>query len=113
MRTVVAALLFMVLSMPSAARADSLRCGQALVTEGDSKSEVLAKCGEPASKETRVVYETVKFKSSGGGDAVVQEQTVQKTIDEWTYDFGRNNFIQFVIFENGKLVSVRSGGYGN
>ena len=113
MRSVFTVAAFVVLSIPSLAVADSLRCGQKLVSHGDSKVEVVARCGEPASKETRVEYETQKHASAGGGDIVVQERTVQKTIEEWTYNFGPNNFIQYVTFEDGRMVKVRSGKYGH
>ncbi len=112
MRSVFTVAAVVVFSLPSLAAADSLRCGQKLVSHGDSKVEVEAKCGEPASKETRVEYETRKYGSARGGDMVVQERTVQRTIEEWTYNFGPSNFIQYVTFEDGRMVKVRSGKYG-
>ncbi len=108
MRSALTVLLVVVFSIPALAKADSLRCGRALVSEGDSKTEALAKCGEPAMKDTRVEYQTVTVYSDG----LAVERTVSKTIDEWTYNFGPSNFLQYVTFEDGKLVSVRSGKYG-
>ncbi|MCP3142953.1 DUF2845 domain-containing protein [Pyxidicoccus xibeiensis] len=94
--------------VPVTAQAASLRCGTALVSDGASKSDVLAKCGEPLAKETRRESEEVKTRD---GDTSTKH-VVEKTIDEWTYNFGPNRLVQVVVFENGKLVDVKSAGYG-
>jgi hypothetical protein len=43
----------------------------------------------------------------------VLERSVEVTIDEWTYDFGRQRFIQYLTFEQGQLLHVESGSYGH
>jgi hypothetical protein len=40
------------------------------------------------------------------------ERTVEVVIDEWTYDFGPQQFIQYLIFEQGRLVRVIPGDRG-
>lgn len=97
-----------VVSFPVIGQAASLRCGTGLVSDGASKSDVVAKCGEPVAKESRTESEEVKVKD---GDTSTKK-TVQKTFEEWTYNFGPNRLIQVVVFENGKLVEVKSAGYG-
>jgi hypothetical protein len=37
---------------------------------------------------------------------------VTVAIEVWTYDFGRNRFLRFVRFEDGKVTAVETGGYG-
>ena len=99
--------------LPSSADAATLRCGNQLVADGASKSDVLLKCGEPMAKESRTESVGDKLKQRGeDGTSTTTEKTVIKTIEEWTYNFGPNRLIQVVVFENGKLVDVRSGGYG-
>ncbi|HLM48717.1 MAG TPA: DUF2845 domain-containing protein [Myxococcaceae bacterium] len=101
------------LLLPTPAEAATLRCGNQLVADGASKSDVLLKCGEPMAKESRSEAASDKLKQRGeDGTTTTTEKTVIKTIDEWTYNFGPNRLIQVVVFENGKLVDVRSGGYG-
>ena len=85
--------------IPRTGHAASLRCGTALVADGASKSEVVAKCGEPVSKESRAESEEVKTRD---GDTSTK-RVVQKTFEEC---------MQVVLFENGKLVDVKSAGYG-
>jgi hypothetical protein len=42
----------------------------------------------------------------------VVERTIEVVIDDFTYDFGKNRFIEFLHFEDGRLLSVSEGGYG-
>ncbi|ATB27047.1 DUF2845 domain-containing protein [Melittangium boletus] len=106
---------FSVLVFPLRGDAASLRCGNQLASEGASKSDVLVRCGEPAAKETRTerVGERTRDKDKQTGTTTTTEHVVYKTIDEWTYNFGPSRFMQTAVFENGRLVDVRSGGYGH
>jgi len=114
MRIWLAALSFSFLFLvPTPADAATLRCGNQLVADGASKSDVLLKCGEPMAKDSRTETVSDKLKQRGDdGTTTSTEKTVTKTIEEWTYNFGPNRFMQVVVFENGKLVDVRSGSYG-
>jgi hypothetical protein len=80
------------------------------IDEGDGKLDVLARCGEPALRdaweETRAVY----ARDRKEGVAAAESTTVQ--LETWTYDLGRNRFVQFVTFENGRVIRIRSGSYG-
>jgi hypothetical protein len=108
MRTLLLAVAVAVVWVPGVGQAASLRCGTGLVSDGASKSDVVAKCGEPTSKESRTESEEVKTKD---GDTSTK-RVVQKTFEEWTYNFGPNRLQQVVVFENGKLIEVKSAGYG-
>lgn len=102
------------------ARADSLSCEGRIVSTGDSRYEVKSVCGEPDDASQRVEYRTVRGRVSGPCRRIdgkitcsdTREQVVEVVIDEWIYDFGRNRFIEYLTFEQGKLVSVRTGSYG-
>lgn len=83
----------------------ALRCGNQLVTIGDSKVEVLAKCGEPMLKDQRE-----EWREEVDGTT---KRRVTTTVDEWTYNFGPGEFVQFLRFENGRVVEVTSGAYGS
>ncbi len=103
------ALALPLLALPATSQAASLRCGTDLVADGATKADVLLKCGEPMTKESRTESTEVKTKAPDG-DSV--KQIVHKNIEEWTYNFGAHRFMQVVIFENGRLVDVRSTSYG-
>jgi hypothetical protein len=79
---------------------DVMRCGTAIVDIGMVTSQVVAKCGEPQSKE--VDSAPVKRKSARGG-----VNTVGSTrIERWTYDRGYGQFPALLTFEQGKLKSI-------
>lgn len=107
-------------SSPSA-RADSLSCNYRIVSSGDSRHEVRSVCGEPDDASQRVEYRTVRGRVVGpcahDGKRLrcsrTEETVIEVVIDEWVYDFGRNRFIQYLTFEQGRLVAVRSGSYGH
>jgi hypothetical protein len=87
-----------------------------LISVGQSQVEVRNRCGEPdetrPSVDVRTVRETVRRWVNGVAHEVTVEHTIEVPVDEWTYDFGRNRFIQFLHFEYGRLISVLEGGKG-
>lgn len=102
--------------LPVTSHAATLRCGNQLASDGASKSDVLLKCGEPMAKDSRTeaVGDKTKQKTEGskGTTTTTTEHVVYKTLEEWTYNFGPQRLMQVAVFENGKLVDVRSAGYG-
>jgi hypothetical protein len=109
------------LCLSGSARADSLGCHGNIVSTGDSRYEVRSVCGEPDDAVQRVEYRTLRGRVAGpctreGGRircSQTREEVVEVTIDEWIYDFGKNQFIEYLTFEQGRLVSVREGSYGH
>jgi hypothetical protein len=103
----------------ASSHAEGLRCGEKLASHGASLYEVRAKCGEPddaqRSIETRTLPQRISVPCAGNPARiceVVVYQSIQISIDRWTYDFGNNRFIEFAIFEQGNLVKVTKGPYG-
>ena len=102
------------------ARADAIRCGDQLASNGASLYEVRAICGDPDMAtqrvEQRIAYQRVVTPCVVENGKTVCESVIQRivdiVIDDWTYDFGSNRFITFVRFENGSLVRVTEGPYG-
>ena len=76
------------------AQADSLRCGSQLVSVGDRKSEVLAKCGEPRSQDL------VGYQRSFDRRTEVQ-------IEEWVYPQS-GGMVQYLRFVGGRLERIDS-----
>jgi hypothetical protein len=95
---------------PVAGDAASLRCGTALVSDGASMAEVVARCGEPMAKQSREEWDEVKTQEPGGDTST--RRVVRRTLEEWTYNFGPNRLMQVVVFENGRLIDVKSERYG-
>lgn len=96
---------------------DGLRCKNRIVSNGATQYEVRSTCGEPAMVtsrvENRVVREVVRSRCAAGTTCSrVVENVVEVVIEEWTYDFGKRRLIEYLTFEQGVLVFVRTGGYG-
>ena len=96
----------------------SLRCGSNLLSEGDSRYEVRSACGAPDDQQSRTEWRTLRenYRVPCGEGKTCSHSRVREIevqIDEWTYDFGPRKFIQFLTFEQGKLVNVSSGDYGS
>ena len=95
----------------SAARADALRCGTKLVTEGNTRSEVLAKCGAAAEVEHRSVWRQpiiwVHGRPFNVGDG-----PIEIPVELWIYNLGPNKFMRRVHFEDGLVVKIETLGYG-
>jgi hypothetical protein len=88
---------------------DELRCGSRLVSTGMRTGEVLAVCGEPTSTRSwQEGYETGNI----GQRKETSRAVITVNYEEWTYNFGHSRFMQFLLFKNGVLDSIKSGGYG-
>jgi hypothetical protein len=87
------------------AKPDQAECSEQIVSRGDSKSDVLAKCGEPSWKDTH--EEELGEKLEGG---VERRQLVK--VEEWTYNLGTNRFVRILTFRNDRLFDIKTGGYG-
>lgn len=109
-----AALLF-----STSARADSMSCRNRIASTGDTLYRVRAICGEPDQATRRVEFRTIRRRGPcfvHGGKRVCKpdiEHTVEVVIDEWLYDFGRNQFIRYLTFEQGRLIRIDTGSYGH
>lgn len=111
-----------VLVVVSTAGAGDFRCGTRLVSEGDTKFEVLEKCGQPdfvdVRHESRIKRDFFErsFERRDLDDPeryrfplfVVEDVE----IEEWTYNLGSQRFIRYLTFENGRLVDIKVGDYG-
>lgn len=92
----------------------AMRCGNNLVVEGDTKYQVYQRCGNPDFQETRIIYRSVRIRGSGlnqpGMDVY---ETIPVQIEEWTYNFGPERFIELLTFENGRVTNIRPLDYGD
>lgn len=72
----------------------AMRCQGGLVQEGATKVEVLAKCGEPLSREDT-------------GVRAIGSRTVYT--EQWIYDMGAGKFMQVLDFAGGVLETISNG----
>jgi hypothetical protein len=88
-----------------------MRCGHKLVELGDYKEEVLERCGEPESVETRtkLAGSTLHFPHR----TLDIQQLEEIKIEEWVYNFGHSRLKQYLRFENGELKEIKTLGRGH
>ncbi len=94
-------------------------CGSRLVSVGDSRYEVLAKCGEPSWRDA---WEEERLERVGGvpyidgspyyASRVPIFTNVHVLIEEWVYNRGSSRFMRILRFENNRLINIEVGDYG-
>lgn len=87
-----------------------------LISKGDSLYEVRRKCREPDDSHQRMEYRTIRQRVGRWYNGVMiehaEERVVEVVVDEWVYDFGRHRFVEHLVFESGRLISVVEGERG-
>jgi hypothetical protein len=96
---------------PPSARADALRCGGRLVSEGDTPAAVRAKCGEP-SEIARSARLGAPVIWRHGRPIRVGDDAIEVRIENWVYNLGPSRFMRRIRFEDDRVVSIETLGYG-
>jgi hypothetical protein len=90
----------------------AFRCGTKIVTEGDTRSEVAAKCGEP----TDVVTLQSLFRRPTiwihGRPHYIGHDFIEVPVENWIYNLGPNKLMRQIRFEGGVVAEIRTLGYG-
>jgi hypothetical protein len=94
-----------------AAFADAMRCGNRLVTFGDTRSAVRSICGEPAEIETRSILRRPSY-SLNGRVIYFGDGHVEVPVEIWTYNFGPYKLLRRVRFVDGRVDEIETLGYG-
>jgi hypothetical protein len=101
---------------------NAFRCGTQLVSQGDTRAEVIQKCGEPTfvdSWEEELIQRdfgavrdydprTGRYEGSRAPFLV----KIQIKVDLWTYNLGSTQFTRYLRFENGILQDITTGAKG-
>lgn len=110
----------------------AFRCGNKLVSEGDTRYEVKSICGEPSDVITRTGYVTrsgavatacpesqIRVAQANNPTSYMcvsgaeQRVAFEVQIEEWLFDFGHTRLMRRVTFENGIVVKIESLGHGH
>jgi hypothetical protein len=97
-----------------------LRCSGKIVSIGDTKSQVIDKCGEPDNieswEEERIKKDHYYSYDNDRSYEDYREPFLVKEyvrIEEWTYNRGPTTFIRYLLFENGRLKKINLGDKGH
>jgi hypothetical protein len=98
--------------LAAAAPAQAFRCGTKLVHEGDTRSQVLAKCGDPAEviDQQPVLRRPVYWLR--GRPYHLSYDFVEIAVESWIYNLGPHKLMRRVRFEDGLVVEIETMGYG-
>ena len=120
MKTVLCILLFLMIccGIRGTTNADSFRCGNEVVLDGETKSMVTAKCGKPhwREPEKRIHRGALKTPTTGARNQPSTTDRGKTVISEkWFYDCGPDVFVTALTFEEGRMrkVEVIRQGSGN
>lgn len=86
--------------------AESLRCKNDTVQIGDSKADVVVKCGQPQLTDSICEKTQKRFLKSDGTSGFIE---ACENIDIWTYNPGPGQFWTHLYFEQGKLREMKYG----
>lgn len=103
-RLLLAVLLF--LQLPAGVNAlqtGTMRCRSGIVSINDTIPDVVRKCGPPAFQDRRE-----EILSSGGRHGFREIVTV----DAWIYNFGPQEFMYEVTFQDGRVAKIDSLDHG-
>jgi uncharacterized protein DUF2845 len=105
--------LAVVLSLAAASPAFAdMRCGSHVITEGDTRSEVVAYCGDPTEVErtTSILRRPVTW--INGRPYTVGDGFIEIPVDVWVYNLGPSKLMRRIRFEGGVVVEIETLGYG-
>lgn len=101
--------------------AEAFRCGSKLVVDGMHEAEVLAICGEPATRR-QIGYAVRPYdprrrqrRDAGWSrhfDPGFGHLVEEVIVTEFVYNFGPRRLMQRLVFEGGLLVKIEALGYG-
>jgi Protein of unknown function (DUF2845) len=101
----------LVAGLLAATPAHAFRCGSKLVTEGNSRAEVAAKCGDPTDVDRRSVWRRPVFWHYGR-PYYAGNDVVEIPVETWIYNLGPNKLMRRVVFEDGRVKEIETLGYG-
>jgi hypothetical protein len=90
----------------------AFRCGTKLVTEGDTRGEVLARCGEPVDIITQRSVFRRPMIWAHGRPYYIGRDFIEVPVESWVYNFGPNKLMRRVRFEDGIVAEIETLGYG-
>lgn len=88
------------------------RCGSKLVSEGATRSEVAAKCGEPTEVITHASVYRRPMIWNYGRPYYVGNDYIEVAVESWIYNLGTNKLMRRLRFEDGVLTDIETLGYG-
>ena len=121
MKSNLAAAAFLLLFLATEAHAESsFRCGNEVVSVGDTTYKVLQECGAPDYREIKVMERVTGRRGKHYyGTKVVQVPAgskyggVSSGDETWYFDPGPRGFVYVLEFSKSRLSNIKNEGYGS
>lgn len=91
------------------AHADAMRCGRELVPDDTPLLVVRERCGPPTRETSRVEHRVWSVVGKHGVVSTYQQDVV---VTKLLYDFGPNEFVYNLTFEDEKMIKMTRGDWG-
>jgi hypothetical protein len=91
--------------------ADSMRCGNRLIVDGDTAGKLRSRCGEPVAISRSTVLRA-PLAWFNGRPVRVGHGFIEVPVETWEYNFGPNRLLMRVRIEDGLVTAIDTLGYG-
>jgi hypothetical protein len=102
----------LLLGLLASSPAFAFRCGSKIVVKGDTRSEVAAKCGEPADIVTQRSVFRRPVIWTHGRPYYIGEDYIEVPVESWIYNLGPHKLMRKLRFEGGIVTEIETLGYG-
>jgi hypothetical protein len=89
----------------------AFHCGSGLVSEGDSKTQVMATCGKPTSKD-KSCENSQEYTTINKHAKTKHVKKCSRKLETWIYNCGESDFVYKLTFDDGKIVNITDAGRG-
>jgi hypothetical protein len=79
-----------------------IRCERGVVSEGNTKAEVILKCSKPQLRDLLNL-------SSAPPASVSHAPVTERGVEQWSYRQGKGKLIRLVTFRDGKVSAIENG----
>ena len=85
----------------------ALTCKGKIISIGDWESTVIAACGTPTNSYQYTEKVVNNYREDTALKVITENQMTRNV-----YNLGAQKFMTALIFQNGKLIKIETGGYG-
>jgi hypothetical protein len=88
---------------------ESIYCGKALVSKGDSAALVNERCGKPSQVTTSYVEIEQSLSARQGNASARLGERELIPVERWRYEAGNGDLPRLLVFKNGFLIDILVG----
>ena len=94
------------------ASAESMECGQRIISEGDSVAKVATLCGNPTQVDHTSIIRSAGGSFVNGQWVASAGGQIEIPVEVWLYNLGPDRLMRQIRFEDGRVVKIETLDYG-